>query len=109
MRTIITLSDMPFCIGAFPVSQNPDSIPSTYPFEMCINTEIGRLEQADSDALGEILHSVYSLGIEMGTPSDDTEGGFPYVNDFFLFIEKCVADKGRVLEIGAGTGFLSRP
>ena len=107
-ETILSLPDMPLCIGASPSSLNPVPVPSSYPFTLMLNTELGRLEQVYDGELDTLLQGAYTLGIEMGTPSDDTELGQPYVADFVSFIEKHVPEVGRVLEIGAGTGYLSR-
>jgi 16S rRNA A1518/A1519 N6-dimethyltransferase RsmA/KsgA/DIM1 with predicted DNA glycosylase/AP lyase activity len=34
--------------------------------------------------------------------------GRPYVEDFLRFVNDASPDKGALLEIGAGTGFLSK-
>ena len=108
MKPILYLSDMPFCIGACAGPVNPDPLPSTYPIELCINKDIGRLEQSNNGTLDGLLKSAYSLGIEVGTPSDNTDLGKPYVMDFVAFIGDFTEHKGCALEIGAGVGFLSR-
>jgi hypothetical protein len=108
MKPILALSDMPFCIGACARPVNPDPLPSTYPIELCINKDIGRLELSSDGTLDGLLKSAYSLGIEMGTPSDNTDLGKPYVMDFVAFIGDFTEHKGYALEIGAGVGFLSR-
>ena len=108
MKPILSLSDMPFCIGACARPVNPDPLPSTYPIELCINKGIGRLELSNNNTFDGLLKLAYSLGIEMGTPSDNTDLGKPYVMDFVAFIGEFKAHKGRALEIGAGVGFLSR-
>jgi SAM-dependent methyltransferase len=108
MHPILSLPDMPFCIGACARPVNPDPLPSTYPIELRINKDIGRLELSSNGTLDGLLKSAYSLGIEMGTPSDDTDLGKPYVMDFVAFIGEFTEHKGSALEIGAGVGFLSR-
>jgi 2-polyprenyl-3-methyl-5-hydroxy-6-metoxy-1,4-benzoquinol methylase len=108
MHPIYSLPDMPFCVGACANPVNPDPLPSTYPIELCINKDIGRLELSNNGTLDRLLKSAYSLGIEMGTPSDNTDLGKPYVMDFVAFIGEFKKHKGRALEIGAGVGFLSR-
>jgi 2-polyprenyl-3-methyl-5-hydroxy-6-metoxy-1,4-benzoquinol methylase len=105
---VLEFSNLPFCIGATPNYNNPGNIPNTYPFKLIINDDIGRLEQANTADLDTLLDTSYSLGLQMGTPSDNTDLGLPYVNDFISFIEKHMREKGKILEIGAGTGFLSR-
>lgn len=102
------IEDMPFCLGAMPTPANPDGLPSVYPFQIEINYKLGRIEQKESTELNGLLEQAYRVGVEMGTPSDDTELGCPYVEDFMQFITKYGKAKGQLLEIGAGTGFLSK-
>jgi len=105
---VLEIGNLPFCIGATPDSNNPGNVPNMYPFKLIINNQIGRLEQENTLDLDTILDTSYSLGLEMGTPSDNTELGLPYVNDFISFIENHIEEKGKILEIGAGTGYLRR-
>jgi SAM-dependent methyltransferase len=65
------------------------------------------LEQVLSKTSGDILDIGYTHGIPMGTPSNDTTMGLPYVEDFIEFINLVSPVKGNLLEIGAGTGYLS--
>ena len=108
METILSLQDMPLCIGACDFPSNPSPIPSTYPISLCINKNLGRLEQVSYGELDKLLGLAYSLGIEMGTPSDSTDLGNPYVMDFVEFIGDCIEQQGSALEIGAGVGYLSK-
>ena len=87
---------------------NPAGLPDVTPFRLEVNNQLGRLEQAQDSALDGVLKRGYQLGIEMGTPSDSTELGRPYVDDFVRFIQSCGPTRGSLLEIGAGTGFLSK-
>ena len=104
----VEIPELPLCLGAMGTPHNPVGLPDVSPFSLEINKKLGRLEQAQDSMLESLLTSGYQLGIEMGTPSDSTELGRPYVDDFLKFIESCGPTKGSLLEIGAGTGFLSK-
>ena len=107
-KLALTIMDMPFCLGAMATPKNPAGLPNVYPFRLEINTALGRLEQAADDGLDVALGHAYRVGNEMGTPSDNTELGRPYVEDFMRFIDQSSPDRGALLEIGAGTGFMSK-
>ena len=66
------------------------------------------MEQKDSLLLKKLLNKAYNFGYEMGTPSDDTALGKPYIKDFLEFFNKNSKSTGKVLEIGCGTGYLSK-
>lgn len=104
----IEIPDLPLCLGAISEPKNPNGLPSTMPFRLELNGRIGRLEQAGDVALDALLEQGYELGMEMGTPSDNTDLGKPYVDDFLRFIKNSSCTPGSLLEIGAGTGFLSK-
>lgn len=106
--TSCEIADLPFCMGAMSTPQNPDDLPSTHPFRLELNYTLGRLEQAATPALEGLLERAYRVGNAMGTPSDNTELGRPYVEDFMRFINQAMPHRGKLLEIGAGTGFLSK-
>lgn len=104
---LISFPDMPFCIGACSVPNNPKPLPNCFPIELCLNEESGGLQLSASDEMAQIISMAYSIGIKMGTPSDDTDLGRPYALDFLKFLEDSRQKKGRALEIGAGVGYLS--
>ena len=104
----LVIPDLPFCLGAMATPKNPDGIPNVYPFRLELNYALCRLEQAVEPALDDLLERAYLVGNEMGTPSDNTELGRPYVADFMRFIAQSAPRQGKLLEIGAGTGFLSK-
>lgn len=104
---MLTLPDLPFCIGAQPQPHNPPGIPDTYPFELVLDEAVGVLRQRAAPGLADLLRRAYALGTEIGTPSADSPGGLPYVDDFVAFIERHAPRPGRALEIGAGVGYLS--
>jgi 2-polyprenyl-3-methyl-5-hydroxy-6-metoxy-1,4-benzoquinol methylase len=105
---MLQIKDMPFCLGAMPAFVNPSGLPSLFNFNLIANTELARLEQVDSEEINSLLNRAYSVGTTIGTPSEGTDLGLPYVDDFMAFIAKNIAIKGALLEIGAGTGFLSK-
>jgi SAM-dependent methyltransferase len=102
------LEDVPFCIGALNQPENPSPIPSVFPLELKVDEGLGAIVQVPNPTLMGYLDAAYTLGIELGTPSDDTELGRPYVEDFLSFLRPLIPKYGTVLEIGAGTGYLSR-
>lgn len=99
---------MPYSLGAMDAPTNPNQLPNSYPFKLVINSELARLEQSLDKNLDDILEKTYLIGNEMGTPSDNTELGIPYVDDFLSFVGKPSSRKKKLLEIGAGTGYLSK-
>lgn len=107
-KTSLVIPDLPFLMGPMATPENPGRLPSVHPFRLELNYALGRLEQAVDPALEDLLERAYLVGNEMGTPSADTELGRPYVEDFMRFIGQSAPRRGTLLEIGAGTGFLSK-
>lgn len=104
---VISFPNMPLCVGACSSPNNPKPLPNCFPIELCLNEIIGGLQLSTNAEIEQIISVAYSIGIEMGTPSDDTDLGRPYVYDFLKFLEDSTHKKGRALEIGAGVGYLS--
>jgi 2-polyprenyl-3-methyl-5-hydroxy-6-metoxy-1,4-benzoquinol methylase len=104
----INLGEIPFCIGPMNTPNNPDGIPNTMDFKLKINHNYGTLEQDVGNDLKNLLSTGYRHGVPMGTPSDSSELGDPYVQDFLSYISQKTLKKGKILEIGAGKGFLSK-
>lgn len=107
-RQVINLGELPFCIGPMNIPKNPDGIPSTMNFKLKINHIYGTLEQDLGKDLKNLLSTGYRHGVPMGTPSDSSELGDPYVQDFLSYISSKTLRKGKILEIGAGNGYLSK-
>jgi 2-polyprenyl-3-methyl-5-hydroxy-6-metoxy-1,4-benzoquinol methylase len=103
----VTIRDLPFCIGPTDSENNPTGLPRTLDLELTINKKYMVIEQRISAEASELLGKSYTHGIPMGTPSNDTPMGMPYVEDFINFISSVSTNSGRLLEIGAGTGYLS--
>jgi SAM-dependent methyltransferase len=106
------LSDLPFYIGPSKTPFNPSGIPNSYPFELYIDNSIGIIRQKHNSDLLNILKNVYELGMLIGTPLSDEAHAKPYADDFVDFIEYNLKNNDstgplRILEIGAGTGYLS--
>ena len=104
---LLRFEDLPFCIGAQHAPHNPAGIPDTFPFELTLDEELGLLQQRPTAGLAAMLSEAYTLGIEIGTPIDDSPLGLPYANDFLDFLGQHATVGGRALEIGAGVGYLS--
>ena len=77
---------MPYSLGAMDAPTNPNQLPNSYPFKLVINSELARLEQSLDKNLEDILEKTYLIGNEMELPSDNTELGIPYVDDFLSFV-----------------------
>jgi SAM-dependent methyltransferase len=106
------LNDLPFYIGALKSPSCPDGIPNVYPFELYVDNSIGIIRQKPDGDLLNILDSVYKLGTLIGTPLSDDPHAKPYADDFLQFIELNLKNNElarplSILEIGAGTGYLS--
>lgn len=102
-----TFEDMPLCIGPQPTTSNPRNLPDTFPLTLMTDSVAGKIEQIKTLGLSELLDYAYQLGIEMGTPTADTELGANYAQDFLGFIKAETSEVGRALEIGAGVGYIS--
>ena len=93
-----------------PSPQNFAGLPNVMPFELAIDQEIGAFRQVQSSDVEEVLRRAYQEGNLFGTPLADDELGSPYARDFIDFVERSSL-RGRqtlrILEVGAGTGFIS--
>lgn len=109
-RSLLNIPDLPCHFGPMPTPDNFAGLPNTMPFELAIDTSIGILRQIPSEGLQEVLDRAYQHGNVLGTPLMDDEFGATYVDDFLAFLEEA-AIKGRqglrILEVGAGAGFIS--
>ena len=102
---LLVIEDMPFCLGAMPEPANPGGLPDVYPFRAVVNRELSRLEQVDGSSLNDLLEKAYRVGAEMGTPSDNTDLGRPYVDDFTRFIDRFAKKKAVSWKLERGRGF----
>lgn len=85
---------------------NPEPLPNTLEFQLKVDSQTGLLVQTVSEALSKSLKETYKLGFRFGTPLDADLFGSNYAADFLRFI-KSNLESGKVLEIGAGTGYLA--
>lgn len=104
----VNLGELPFCIGPMNTPKNPDGIPNTMNFKLRVNHRYGILEQIVDSELENLLSTGYRHGVPMGTPSDSSSLGDPYVQDFLSYISQKTLKKGKILEIGAGNGYFSK-
>ena len=100
--------NIPFCIGATATPDNPGDLPSTLDFEIGVNSLTGGIQQILPPATERYLIQSYELGLALGTPSDDDKLGKPYVDDFIDYVRRSELKNKNVLEIGSGTGYISR-
>ncbi len=103
-----TIEKLPFHIGFLDRPNNPEGIVDALDFHYSIDGNSGVVKQEVDDRTLAALQSVYSLGLEIGTPLADDEFGAPYLSDFSEFILNRTAPRSRILEIGVGRGHLSR-
>lgn len=104
---ITILKNLPFCLGSRSAPNNPNGLPNVLNLSLAFNNRYSILEQRYSDTTTHLLSLGYSHGIPMGTPSSDTNLGTPYAEEFLNYIESVSIHKTTVLEIGAGTGYIS--
>lgn len=109
-RSLLKLENLPCHFGPMPTPENFAGLPNVLPFELAIDTEIGILRQIPTPELREVLTRTYQQGNVLGTPLMDDEFGGVYAEDFLDFLDRAVI-KGRsglrILEVGAGAGFIS--
>ena len=104
----LLIPDLPFHIGPTETPSNPQGVPDTFPFELDFDPGRAMLVQRNRPELQELLDRAYRLGMEIGTPLADDPYGTPYAEDFLAFVRARAVPPGRVLEIGAGVGYLSK-
>jgi len=100
--------NIPFCIGATESPNNPEGLPSILDFEVEVNYLSGAIQQKLPSVTEHYLSKSYEIGLSLGTPSDDDKLGKPYVDDFIEYIRQLNIKNMDVLEIGCGTGYISR-
>lgn len=111
MIPLWAVDDLPFTIGAMPTAENGAGLPATLPFALALDATKGLIRQVPDQRVQRFLEAAYSSGSLLGTAMDDTPLGRRYAEDFSGFIERNFADGivgKRVLEIGAGRGYLLR-
>lgn len=111
MIPLWAVSDLPFTIGAMPTAENTAGLPAVLPFTLAYDATKGLIRQVPDKRVLQYLEVAYNSGSLLGTAMDDTPLGRRYAEDFTGFIERNLADgiAGRkVLEIGAGRGYLLR-
>ena len=93
-----TFDQMPLCIGPQPTANNPRDFPNTFPLRLMTDSVAGTIKQINTLDLEKMLERAYQLGIEMGTPTADTELGADYAQDFLGFMQTEISKVGRALE-----------
>lgn len=103
MRPLLDLGDLPFHVGPAATPHHAD-LPDTLPFALGIDD--GRVAQMPSGEVARALALAYARGSMIGTPLAAVGIGRAYADDFLRFLEPWSPAGARVLEIGAGTGYL---
>jgi len=106
-RDVLALDAVPVCIGPCSTPTNPPGVPTVLPLRLSVNDRLGRLQLAFDPAVLGAMERVYAMGMAIGVPSDNSDIGRPYVDDFIAYLERHAQPPGRLLEIGAGVGFMS--
>lgn len=96
-----------FWLGAFDNPNNPNGIPNTLPIKITLDEVLGLFSQEESPELKAALQKTYAFGSTVGNAMDDSDLGRKYCDDFHSFINKSTMPCSRILEIGAGRGFLA--
>ncbi len=99
---------LPFHLGVSATPHNPAGLPNALPFEVVFDATRGTLAQPRHRELEDILHRAYEVGQAFGTPLAEDHFGKPYADDFMEFIHDGEGCAARALEIGAGSGYLTR-
>ena len=100
---------LPFTVGCTPAPHNPAGLPDVFPFTLALDRRLGLLVQLPEPGLDALLRDAYAAGSLLGTAMDDTPLGRRYAEDFLQFIAcVCTIEGRRILEIGAGRGYLLR-
>lgn len=110
MRSIWEIPSLPFIFRPLDTPHNPPGFPDGLPFSLGVDPSTGRLLQMPSARLSEILSRAYSEG-SLITGMMEAEGiGRQYTDDFLSVIAETVGAERleglRIVEIGAGTGYL---
>lgn len=109
-ESVLNFEQLPLMVGTRETPTNGTPLPDTLPFELVVEIETAQLRQVPNPRLEHALDYAYQAGSILGTAMDDTPLGARYCDDVLGFIRSVLPDlRGRrVLEIGAGRGFLLR-
>jgi SAM-dependent methyltransferase len=103
------IEDLPFTVAPSRTPHNPLDLPDVLPFDLCLNRELGLLEQPPNPTVMQHLETAYRAASTIGSAMDDTGLGRLYADDFVSYMtEVCDITDRRILEIGAGRGYLVR-
>ena len=103
----LVLKDLFFWMGCFDTPHNPDGFPDVFPFELYPDMTTGVLCQKNNPALDDLLNKTYQYGSTVGNAMDDSPLGRSYCEDFLSFCKKSLRKNARILEIGAGRGYMA--
>lgn len=109
-QPLVQVADLPLNLGPMTSPHNFAGLPDVLPFELGIDLDLGAVRQRYRQEVEEVLQRAYQEGNLFGTPLADDEFGAAYAHDFIDFIDRNAVQGRRqlkILEIGAGTGFLS--
>jgi SAM-dependent methyltransferase len=104
------LKSLPFVWTSLPNPSNGVGIPDELPFLLRIDPKSGTLQQVDNPLVVQALDAVYARGSVLSPMNDGSTIGKSYTDDYLSFIKSVLAQGFpglKVLEIGAGTGYLA--
>lgn len=106
-QTLFHFESLFFWMGAFEKPHNPKEFPDSFPFSLELNSELGILSQKKSTELESLLRKTYAFGSTVGNAMDDSKFGREYAEDFLAYLHCVLKPNCKVLEIGAGRGYLA--
>ncbi len=110
MMPVWSTKDLPFLVGLNDEPGNLYGLPDRLPFSLIWDDALGLLRQAEDERVTRFLNAAYAYGSLLGTAMDDSPMGLRYAEDMLGFVTGTAGTitGRRVLEIGAGRGYLLR-
>ncbi len=106
LRHALTINDLPLFVEVSKRPNNPGNLPDVFPFHLGIEDSTCSIRQIGTPELTALLGEVYEYGSTVGNAMDDSGAGRNYAEDFLTFVNESIPQASRVLEIGAGRGYL---
>lgn len=104
---MLEIDAMPLFVEATETPTNPVGLPNTFPMRLTVDQDDYSIIQSTSQELIQVLDRLYDFGSTVGHAMDGAGIGLSYSEDFLKFIQTQLQHDSRVLEIGAGRGYLA--